>query len=133
MSVIAFTTLWLQSAHAFSALEVGLYLLPLTGSLLVAGLFVALLNALGQPEPWRRRLRPSFGVPRTMAAKLPRLSAPRGPEDFRLDPEIRTAAERHDHDALAAILCERLGFDERRVLGIHHFGGAFGRQAVAKL
>jgi ATP phosphoribosyltransferase regulatory subunit len=72
------------------------------------GLFVALLNALGLPEPWRRRLRRSFGAPRTMAANLARLSAPRGSEDFGLDPGIRSAAERHDRDALAALLGERL-------------------------
>ncbi|MFF8290038.1 MFS transporter [Streptomyces sp. NPDC016309] len=44
LGVLAFVTLWLQSAHAYSPLEVGLHLLPLTGSLLVAGLFVARLQ-----------------------------------------------------------------------------------------
>ncbi|MFG2981834.1 MFS transporter [Streptomyces sp. NPDC048258] len=50
LGVLAFTTLWLQSAHAFSALEVGLYLLPLTGSLLVTGLFVARLQKAFAPD-----------------------------------------------------------------------------------
>jgi EmrB/QacA subfamily drug resistance transporter len=44
LGVLAFITLWLQSTHGYSALEVGLYLLPLTGSLLAAGLFVARLQ-----------------------------------------------------------------------------------------
>ncbi|MET9800869.1 MFS transporter [Streptomyces sp. NPDC006368] len=44
LGVLAFLTLWLQSTHAYSPLEVGLSLLPLTGSLLVAGLFVARLQ-----------------------------------------------------------------------------------------
>ncbi|MCX5610675.1 MFS transporter [Streptomyces sp. NBC_00047] len=50
LGVLAFTTLWLQSAHAFSALEVGLYLLPLTGSLLVVGLFVSRLQRVFTPD-----------------------------------------------------------------------------------
>ncbi|MEV6957604.1 MFS transporter [Streptomyces sp. NPDC051207] len=44
LGVLAFLTLWLRSTYAYSALEVGLALLPLTGSLLVAGLFVARLQ-----------------------------------------------------------------------------------------
>ncbi|MEU7281754.1 MFS transporter [Streptomyces sp. NPDC045431] len=44
LGVLAFITLWLQSAHAYTPLEVGLHLLPLTGSLLIAGLFVARLQ-----------------------------------------------------------------------------------------
>ncbi len=50
LGVLAFVTLWLQSAHAYSPLEVGLHLLPLTGSLLVAGLFVARLQKVFAPD-----------------------------------------------------------------------------------
>lgn len=50
LGVLAFTTLWLQSTHGYSALEVGLHLLPLTGSLLVAGLFVARLQRVFAPD-----------------------------------------------------------------------------------
>ena len=72
------------------------------------GLFVALLRALALPEPWRRRLRRSFGAAGAMKAQLGRLSARRGGEDMRLDPEIRAAADTHDADRMAAILSERL-------------------------
>jgi ATP phosphoribosyltransferase regulatory subunit len=72
------------------------------------GLFTALLKSLGLPEPWRRRLRRSFGVSQAIAANLDRLSAPRGPEDKRLDPEIRAAADAHDRDRLVALLGDRL-------------------------
>ncbi|WP_137990394.1 MFS transporter [Streptomyces vilmorinianum] len=44
LGVLAFVTLWLQSTRGYSPLEVGLRLLPLTGSLLLAGLFVARLQ-----------------------------------------------------------------------------------------
>ncbi|MET9378775.1 MFS transporter [Streptomyces sp. NPDC003035] len=44
LGVLAFTTLWLQSTHAYSPLEVGLRLLPLTGSLLLTGMFVSRLQ-----------------------------------------------------------------------------------------
>ncbi|MFD7626471.1 MFS transporter [Streptomyces sp. NPDC059851] len=50
LGVLAFTTLWLQSVHAYSPLEVGLHLLPLTGSLLLAGLFVARLQRTFTPH-----------------------------------------------------------------------------------
>ncbi|WP_256987877.1 MFS transporter [Streptomyces sp. BR123] len=50
LGVLAFTTLWLQSTHAYSPLEVGLHLLPLTGSLLLAGLFVARLQQVFTPH-----------------------------------------------------------------------------------
>ncbi|MFF9340539.1 MULTISPECIES: MFS transporter [unclassified Streptomyces] len=40
LGMLAFLTLWLQTAHAYSPLRTGLLLLPLTGSLLVAGMFV---------------------------------------------------------------------------------------------
>lgn len=50
LGVLAFTTLWLQSTHAYSPLEVGLQLLPLTGSLLLAGLFVARLQKAFTPD-----------------------------------------------------------------------------------
>ncbi|MFI1889291.1 MFS transporter [Streptomyces jumonjinensis] len=50
LGVLAFTTLWLQSTHGYSPLEVGLQLLPLTGSLLVAGLFVARLQRVFAPD-----------------------------------------------------------------------------------
>jgi ATP phosphoribosyltransferase regulatory subunit len=72
------------------------------------GLFAALLKSLGLPEPWRRRLRRSFGVSKAVAANLDRLSAPRGPEDKRLDPEIRAAADAHDRGRLVALLADRL-------------------------
>ncbi|MGW0750838.1 MFS transporter [Streptomyces sp. NPDC002587] len=49
LGVLAFTTLWLRSAHGLSALEAGLYLLPLTGSLLVTGLFVVRLQKAFAP------------------------------------------------------------------------------------
>jgi EmrB/QacA subfamily drug resistance transporter len=44
LGALAFITLWLRGTHGYSALETGLALLPLTGSLLVAGLFVARLQ-----------------------------------------------------------------------------------------
>ncbi|MEW2580246.1 MFS transporter [Streptomyces syringium] len=50
LGVLAFLTLWLQSTHAYTPLEVGLRLLPLTGSLLVAGLFVARLQKAFPPQ-----------------------------------------------------------------------------------
>ncbi|ORT58073.1 MFS transporter [Streptomyces sp. CB03238] len=50
LGVLAFVTLWLQSTHAYSPLEVGLQLLPLTGSLLIAGLFVARLQKVFPPD-----------------------------------------------------------------------------------
>ncbi|GAA2488928.1 MFS transporter [Streptomyces gobitricini] len=50
LGVLAFVTLWLQSTHAYSPLEVGLHLLPLTGSLLLAGLFVARLQRVFPPD-----------------------------------------------------------------------------------
>jgi EmrB/QacA subfamily drug resistance transporter len=45
LGVLVFTTLWLQGASGSSPLVVGLRLLPLTGSLLIAGLFMARLQA----------------------------------------------------------------------------------------
>ncbi|WP_163992469.1 MFS transporter [Pyxidicoccus caerfyrddinensis] len=45
LGVLVFTTLWLQGASGGSPLQVGLRLLPLTGSLLVAGLFMVRLQA----------------------------------------------------------------------------------------
>jgi ATP phosphoribosyltransferase regulatory subunit len=81
---------------------------PLTVRLGDIGLFAALLTALGLPEPWRRRLRRSFGLASVMEANLLRLSSPREADDVRLDPDIRAAAERHDRYALAALLAERL-------------------------
>jgi ATP phosphoribosyltransferase regulatory subunit len=80
---------------------------PLAVRLGDIGLFVALLSALGLPEPWRRRLRRSFGLPRVMEANLARLSAPRGAEDQRLEPALAAAADRHDRDALVALIEER--------------------------
>ena len=71
-------------------------------------LFSALLVALDLPVAWRRRLRRSFGLDAVMNANLDRLSAPRGQEDTRLDPEIRAAADRHDRERLVALLGERL-------------------------
>ncbi|MEU5808490.1 MFS transporter [Streptomyces sp. NPDC047718] len=50
LGVLAFTTLWLQSTRAYTPLEVGLHLLPLTGSLLLAGLFVARLQRTCAPH-----------------------------------------------------------------------------------
>ncbi|HET9379675.1 MAG TPA: MFS transporter, partial [Streptomyces sp.] len=44
LGTLAFVTLWLRGAEDHSALETGLALLPLTGSLLVTGLFVARLQ-----------------------------------------------------------------------------------------
>ncbi|MEV0598832.1 MFS transporter [Streptomyces sp. NPDC050315] len=49
LGALAFVTLWLQSTHAYSAMEVGLHLLPLTGSLLVAGMFTARLQRVFSP------------------------------------------------------------------------------------
>jgi ATP phosphoribosyltransferase regulatory subunit len=71
------------------------------------GLFVALLAALGLPEPWRRRLRRSYGLPKMMAANLDRLTAPRGGEDTRLDAELHTLADTHDRDRLAGLVAQR--------------------------
>jgi EmrB/QacA subfamily drug resistance transporter len=45
LGVLVFITLWLQGASGGSPLQVGLRLLPLTGSLLVVGLFTARLQA----------------------------------------------------------------------------------------
>ncbi|QKW10527.1 MFS transporter [Streptomyces sp. NA04227] len=50
LGVLAFVTLWLQATHDYSPLEVGLHLLPLTGSVLVAGMFVARLQKLHPPQ-----------------------------------------------------------------------------------
>lgn len=50
LGVLAFTTMWLQSTHAYSPLEVGGRLLPLTGSLLIVGLFVARLQRVFRPD-----------------------------------------------------------------------------------
>lgn len=50
LGVLAFVTLWLQGTHAYSPLQVGLHLLPLTGGLLVAGLFVARLQRMFPPD-----------------------------------------------------------------------------------
>jgi ATP phosphoribosyltransferase regulatory subunit len=72
------------------------------------GLFVPLLKSLGLPEPWRRRLRRSFGMREAIAANLDRLSAPRGGEDVRLDAEVLAAAEAHDRQRLVALLADRL-------------------------
>jgi ATP phosphoribosyltransferase regulatory subunit len=79
----------------------------LTARLGDIGLFVAMLAALDLPEAWRRRLRRSFGAPELIAANLDRLSTPRG-QDFRLDAEIRMAAERRDRERLEQVLAERL-------------------------
>jgi ATP phosphoribosyltransferase regulatory subunit len=79
----------------------------LTARLGDIGLFVALLKALDLPEAWRRRLRRSFGAPQLMRANLDRLSAPRG-QDFRLDAEVRMAAERRDRQRLEQVLSDRL-------------------------
>ncbi|MER7515380.1 MFS transporter [Streptomyces sp. NPDC126499] len=49
LGVLAFLTLWLTTAHGYSPSEAGLRLLPLTGSLLVAGLFTARLQRLLSP------------------------------------------------------------------------------------
>ena len=81
---------------------------PLTARIGDIGLFVALLVALGLPEPWRRRLRRSYGLPKMMAANLERLSAPRGGEDQSLDPELRAAADAHDRERVAALVDARL-------------------------
>ncbi|WP_128979245.1 MFS transporter [Streptomyces roseicoloratus] len=50
LGVLAFLTLWLQSTHAHSPLRTGLLLLPLTGSLLVAGMFVNRLQKAYAPD-----------------------------------------------------------------------------------
>jgi ATP phosphoribosyltransferase regulatory subunit len=68
------------------------------------GLFVAVLVALGLPEPWRRRLRRSFGVPALMTANLDRLSASRPPDEETLDAGVAAASAAHDRGALVAIL-----------------------------
>ncbi|MFI1829656.1 MFS transporter [Streptomyces sp. NPDC020412] len=47
---LAFITLWLATAYAYSPLETGLHLLPLTGSLLVVGVFVARLQRAFPPH-----------------------------------------------------------------------------------
>jgi ATP phosphoribosyltransferase regulatory subunit len=85
-------------------------------------LFAALLAALGLPEPWRRRLRRSFGAPSLMAANLARLSAPRGGEDAHLNADLRAAADAHDRDRLIALLEERLA--------AHGLGESGGRSAA---
>lgn len=72
------------------------------------GLFVALLEALGLPEAWRRRLRRSFGVAERLDANLARLAAPRDTTPPVGDPQIDAAAEAHDRVALLALVEERL-------------------------
>ncbi|MEU3598980.1 MFS transporter [Streptomyces sp. NPDC006798] len=44
LGTLALTTLWLAGTHSYSPLETGLHLLPLTGSLLITGIFVARLQ-----------------------------------------------------------------------------------------
>lgn len=95
---------------------------PLAVRLGDIGLFVALLQALGLPEPWRRRLRRSFGAPRLMAANLERLSSSRGGEDIRLDDHLRAAAEAHDRELLVSLLDDRFG--------VHGHEGGAGRSAA---
>jgi EmrB/QacA subfamily drug resistance transporter len=51
LGVLVFTTLWLQRAAGGSPLQVGLRLLPLTGSLLVVGLVMARLQARFSAAP----------------------------------------------------------------------------------
>ncbi|NVJ19683.1 MULTISPECIES: MFS transporter [Myxococcus] len=51
LGVLVFTTLWLQRAAGGSPLQVGLRLLPLTGSLLVVGMFMARLQARFSAAP----------------------------------------------------------------------------------
>lgn len=68
------------------------------------GLFSALLASLGLPEPWRRRLRRSFGVVAMIEANLARLSAPRGDNGGGVDPRIAALAAAHDRDGLVAHL-----------------------------
>ncbi|GAA3903085.1 MFS transporter [Streptomyces gulbargensis] len=50
LGMLAFLTLWLQSTYASSPLGAGLWLLPLTGSLLLAGLFVNRLQKRFPPD-----------------------------------------------------------------------------------
>ncbi|WP_147264644.1 MFS transporter [Streptomyces sp. NBRC 110611] len=50
LGALAFLTLWLRSAYGYSALEAGLRLLPLTGSLLLAGLCVSRLQKVFAPD-----------------------------------------------------------------------------------
>ncbi|MFF6777062.1 MFS transporter [Streptomyces sp. NPDC012637] len=50
LGMLAFLTLWLQSTRAYSPLQAGLLLLPLTGSLLVAGMFVNRLQKAYAPD-----------------------------------------------------------------------------------
>ncbi|MFE0423528.1 MFS transporter [Streptomyces sp. NPDC058953] len=45
LGTLALTTLWLAGTYAYSPLETGLHLLPLTGSLLITGVFVARLQS----------------------------------------------------------------------------------------
>ena len=71
------------------------------------GLFVAVLVALGLPEPWRRRLRRSFGVPPLMSANLERLSSAPAAGEEMFDAEITAASATHDREALVAILERR--------------------------
>ncbi|MGQ7792321.1 ATP phosphoribosyltransferase regulatory subunit [Faunimonas sp. B44] len=72
------------------------------------GLFASLLSALGLPEPWRRRLRRSFGLHDLMAANLDRLAAPREPARGHLEPALSEAADRHDRGAVVTLLAESL-------------------------
>ena len=70
-------------------------------------LFVALLVALDLPEPWRRRLRRSFGAPAQMEANLDRIASPREGDAGRVDPDICALAARSDRAGLVALLEER--------------------------
>jgi ATP phosphoribosyltransferase regulatory subunit len=72
------------------------------------GVFAALLLALKLPGRWRRRLRRSFGLTEAMDADLDRMADPAQAEAWRLDDDVRGAAERGDREALAAILEDRL-------------------------
>nr|WP_246206117.1 ATP phosphoribosyltransferase regulatory subunit [Propylenella binzhouense] len=80
------------------------------------GLFAALLAALGLPEPWRRRLRRSFGLRDLMAANLDRLASPRDRARADLDPALSAAAERQDRAAVIDLIAARLA-DEGYVEG----------------
>jgi ATP phosphoribosyltransferase regulatory subunit len=72
------------------------------------GLFVALLEALGLPQAWRRRLRSAFGVAERLDANLKRLAAPRETTPPVGDAEIDAAAAAHDRQALVALVAVRL-------------------------
>lgn len=72
------------------------------------GLLMAVLTALGLPEPWKRRLRHSFGSTAAIAADLEKLRTPRPEQAGEGDPDLAALGDSGDQDALRAHIADRL-------------------------